>query len=166
MIATGAEIGAGITPMGGTIAAAFGPEAGGTALGQQMLASAAPTQVLGGATGMAGMTAPQAIPVTAWDAAMGQLGALPETISNGYNNLPTVGQKMVDSTVMSTLMPQQQAQRGSSSVRMPGSGGGQAAAANPPFDYGAPNQQLQGAAGKLNISEEDLKRILMSLRGF
>jgi hypothetical protein len=84
---------------------------------------------------------------------MDKFGAM--LAKNGPKLAGQIGQGMMDEQA-----PRPQA----GSARMPGSQ--QQTTTTEPFDYGGAAVRPVGAAERLNISDDELKRLLMSLRGY
>jgi hypothetical protein len=144
-------------------------------------AVAAPEVAAGAAAAGAGAEALAAMSPLAMEAGGGMVGALsPVALEQGGGALlsGSVAPGMMDKfgamlakngpklagQVGADMMndPAPKPQMGSS--RMPGSQ--QQATTTEPFDYGGAAVQPVGAAERLNISDEELKRLLMSLRGY
>jgi hypothetical protein len=90
-------------------------------------------------------------------------GAAPTVMDKFKSYLDKAGPKLagqVGADMMNEQAPRPQA----GSARMPGSQ--QQTTTTEPFDYGGAAVQPVGAAERLNISDEELKRLLMSLRGY
>jgi hypothetical protein len=137
---------------------AAGAAAAGT--GAEALAAMSPLAVEAGG-GMVGAMSPVALEqgggaLLSGSVAPGMMDKFGAMLAkNGPKLAGQMGQEM-----LSDQAPRPQA----GSARMPG--GQQQTTTTQPFDYGGAAVQPVGAAERLNISDEELKRLLMSLRGY
>jgi hypothetical protein len=175
----------------GTAIAAFAPEM----IGMEVALAAAPevmagigagTAAAGGATAATAALAPtlaEAMSPLALEAGGGAtaevLSPVASEMYGGAGNVfagadPTVMDKFksyldkhgakIAGQMGSDMMDDQAPRPQQGSSRMPGSQ--QQTTTTQPFDYGGGTVQPAGAAERLNISDEELKRLLMSLRGY
>jgi hypothetical protein len=93
---------------------------------------------------------------------MDKFGAM--LAKNGPKLAGQMGAGMMAGQMGAGMMDEQAPRPQAGSARMPGSQ--QQATTTEPFDYGGAAVQPVGAAERLNISDEELKRLLMSLRGY
>jgi hypothetical protein len=144
-------------------------------------AVAAPEVAAGAAAAGAGAEALAAMSPLAVEAGGGMVGALsPVALEQGGGALlsGSVAPGMMDKfgamlakngpklagQLGQGMMDEQAPRPQAGSARMPGSQ--QQTTTTEPFDYGGAAVQPVGAAERLNISDDELKRLLMSLRGY